>query len=353
LKGENNNKRQNKTERDYVSDLSTIIEVFIKPLKESGIIKKVEIGNIFSNVELIYKVNSQLLEGLNRNEIGDSFLKIGDFLKVYSFYCGNQSTSITTLKHHLETNTQFETFLLYCKSRPECRDLDIGSFLIKPIQRICKYPLLLKEVLRNWDGSGGNEEERKKVEDALRKIQETVSLINEKKRDIENTNMLLEVQAKIDNATELEIIQPARKYVCEGTINKVNVKSSKLSLGYYFVFNDLFLYGHKSFTKSTIHISHLVPLHQAIINNPRPELFPNSFELVHVGQNKILFNLPTAQEKAALVAKIEQLITNQGFLEESRPYTHGSVIPKEGGKYSKARASYSGKTAKVSFHTFS
>ena len=30
------------------------------------------------------------------------------------------------------------------RMRPESRSLDLGSFLIKPVQRICKYPLLVK-----------------------------------------------------------------------------------------------------------------------------------------------------------------------------------------------------------------
>ncbi len=35
--------------------------------------------------------------------------------------------------------------------KPEARRLDIESFLIKPLQRLCRYPLLLKELLKQTD----------------------------------------------------------------------------------------------------------------------------------------------------------------------------------------------------------
>lgn len=34
------------------------------------------------------------------------------------------------------------------RQKPECRRLDLEGYLIKPLQRICRYPLLLKEILK-------------------------------------------------------------------------------------------------------------------------------------------------------------------------------------------------------------
>ena len=55
---------------------------------------------------------------------------------------------------------QRSEFVAFCKqasSHHECRNLDLNSLLIKPIQRICKYPLLLKEILKNTEEGAEHE----------------------------------------------------------------------------------------------------------------------------------------------------------------------------------------------------
>lgn len=38
----------------------------------------------------------------------------------------------------------FANFVKEARSWPECKGLTLESFIIKPVQRICKYPLLLR-----------------------------------------------------------------------------------------------------------------------------------------------------------------------------------------------------------------
>ena len=62
---------------------------------------------------------------------------------MYTTYCANQPKAMQVLDS-LDRNKKFVAFLDQCMLNPECRGLTLFSFLIKPIQRICKYPLLLK-----------------------------------------------------------------------------------------------------------------------------------------------------------------------------------------------------------------
>lgn len=66
---------------------------------------------------------------------------------VYNTYCTNHSQSLLKLHSLLQSNRNFKNFLEETCKLPVCRGLALNSFLIKPVQRICKYPLLLKVCL--------------------------------------------------------------------------------------------------------------------------------------------------------------------------------------------------------------
>ena len=61
---------------------------------------------------------------------------------------------------------------------------DLGSFLIKPVQRILKYPLLLQELLKLADipGPGEDRGEYDDLIEAVKLLQEAANDINEDKR---------------------------------------------------------------------------------------------------------------------------------------------------------------------------
>ena len=63
---------------------------------------------------------------------------------MYKVYCANQNTSLTTVETMTKKNAQFKKILDVCHGDVRCRGLFLQSFLIKPIQRVCKYPLLLR-----------------------------------------------------------------------------------------------------------------------------------------------------------------------------------------------------------------
>jgi len=75
--------------------------------------------------------------------------------------------------------------------KPACRRLDLASYLIKPMQRICKYPLLLKELLKSTPQS---HREDKSVNTTKNMVSNALKKVNENKRTVDNLMELLKLQ---------------------------------------------------------------------------------------------------------------------------------------------------------------
>lgn len=67
-------------------------------------------------------------------------------------------------------------FLQDCYQLPATRHLDLASYLIKPVQRICKYPLLLLEIIKSTSSA---HVDRRNLEIALAKLQNVIMVIND------------------------------------------------------------------------------------------------------------------------------------------------------------------------------
>jgi RhoGEF domain len=78
---------------------------------------------------------------------------------------------------------------------PECQGLDLASFLLKPIQRICKYPLLLKELLKNTPES---DLDYKAVQKGLIAINGVVSYVNNKRGEAELRQKMFQLLAQME-----------------------------------------------------------------------------------------------------------------------------------------------------------
>jgi len=96
---------------------------------------------------------SQMEEAIanaDRNDsanLGAVFLSLVNFLKMYTLYCNGYKKSLEILTKCEKDNSAFPHFVKAIEQKPECNGLHLRDYLIKPIQRLCKYPLLFKELL--------------------------------------------------------------------------------------------------------------------------------------------------------------------------------------------------------------
>eukprot|EP00455_Lapot_gusevi_P042289 TRINITY_DN4993_c0_g1_i3.p1 TRINITY_DN4993_c0_g1~~TRINITY_DN4993_c0_g1_i3.p1 ORF type:complete len:458 (+),score=111.70 TRINITY_DN4993_c0_g1_i3:96-1469(+) len=253
------------SEENYVRSLRNLVELYIQPLEEQaqqedGWISMEEVAGIFSNVQILANFHFHFLADLKTKPILEVFLKLSDFLKMYTQYVNSYDSCLQTLSS-LKNNSDLQQFLQRQRQHPQALNLDITSFLIAPVQRIPRYALLLREVIRNTDPSHPDYE---RLQQALAKIETIASHINEGKRDAEHRSKLLEIQHRIQGDFD-SLLQPHRHLIREGllSLKRSGFMSSEKEYQ-FFLFNDLLLWisassnkfkGSLSFEKLTVDLS--------------------------------------------------------------------------------------------------
>jgi len=140
-----------------------------------------------------------------------------------------------------QTNVQFKQFLDECHTDSRVRKLPLSSFLIKPVQRITKYPLLFKELVLNTPKEHPDFE---RLIEVKQKIEHIVVHVNEGQRRFEAQQRILSIQNSIDG--EFELLAPARVLLREGTILMKISNTDKPSEHQIFLFNDMILFAKKN-----------------------------------------------------------------------------------------------------------
>ncbi len=69
-------------------------------------------------------------------------------MRAYAPYCSNFPFAQQKLEYCDATIPEFSKFLLSFSAHERCQNLKLRDFTIKPVQRMCKYPLFIKEMLK-------------------------------------------------------------------------------------------------------------------------------------------------------------------------------------------------------------
>ncbi|XP_074853188.1 rho guanine nucleotide exchange factor TIAM1 isoform X1 [Carettochelys insculpta] len=183
------------TERTYVKDLNCLMERYLKPLQKETFLTQDELDVLFGNltemvafqVEFLKTLEDGVrlvpdLEKLERVDqfkkvlfsLGGSFLYYADRFKLYSAFCASH-TKVPKVLVKAKTDAAFKAFLDAQNPRRQ-HSSTLESYLIKPIQRILKYPLLLKELFALTDADS---EEHYHLDVAIKTMNKVASHINE------------------------------------------------------------------------------------------------------------------------------------------------------------------------------
>src|SRR5690606_30765178 len=120
-------------------------------------------------------------------KIGDIFIYIGSFFKLYSVYCQQYESSVSHVSNLMKNNEEFMKFLEEINPMKD-DEHDLMSYLIMPVQRIPRYILLLNSLISHTDDEHPDKENLIKaivicknvadhINEALKLVQQVDSLI--------------------------------------------------------------------------------------------------------------------------------------------------------------------------------
>uniref|UniRef100_A0A3Q3M8N3 Intersectin 2a n=1 Tax=Mastacembelus armatus TaxID=205130 RepID=A0A3Q3M8N3_9TELE len=246
------------TEETYVEDLELVLEVFYKPMAESGRLTEAEMGVIFVNWRELIMCNTKLLKALRvRKKTGGENMPvqlIGDLLaselahmQPYIRFCSCQLNAAALLQSKTHNQPDFKNFLKKIATNYRCKGMPLSSFLLKPMQRITRYPLLIKNILEYTpDGHA----DRGPLREAMERAEELCSQVNEGVREKENSDRLEWIQSHVQCEGPIEHLVfnsltnclGPRKLLHSGRLYKT--KSSREL--WTFLFNDFLLLTHSA-----------------------------------------------------------------------------------------------------------
>lgn len=215
------------TEQNFIEALNMIKQYFMEPLKT--VIQPQEFKTIFSFIELLHEIhsgfyvdlkkaclnssnnisNNPISNNINNNSLNnnnneaelhvnlsipDCFIMWKERFLIYGSFCSNLLKAQNLLDdlcacnpaiHSQVEKSQFEAN----EGRFKLRDL-----LSVPMQRVLKYHLFLKELIKNTERG---HHDRKSLERALEEIQDLSLYVNEVKRDNDALLLLDEISRSI------------------------------------------------------------------------------------------------------------------------------------------------------------
>ncbi|KAL5032310.1 hypothetical protein BDV3_000892 [Batrachochytrium dendrobatidis] len=231
------------TEADYCRDLMTMINFHRAQLRESKIVSEQDSTALFSNIDQLLLANQGLLAKLKARrdlnpivqEIGDVIADSANALKVYSIYAANYPAAMK-LAYSLQGRPEVKEMMQKWMNNPEVRGLSLESFLIKPVQRICKYPLLLRELEKHTERAG-NTVDQANLRAAAEKIEAVVTLVNEATRTAEEKQRILNLESNIESPIPLGFAD--KKHIKDGPL--LRLAGGKTKERYVLLFTDMLL----------------------------------------------------------------------------------------------------------------
>ncbi|KAF8955900.1 hypothetical protein BGZ46_002517 [Entomortierella lignicola] len=179
------------TERAYVQDLENL-QAYMRALQSDGaVISPEKIHHIFANLNALVDFQRRFLIAIETNaalppseqNFGLVFLQHEEAFVVYEPFCSNFKAASELVVREQEKLQRMNHLMEAAHG--------VNSNLIKPVQRVCKYPLLMGELIKLTDPGHPH---YKELVEGQASIKRATERINETNRRQENQETALNLQ---------------------------------------------------------------------------------------------------------------------------------------------------------------
>ncbi|XP_028516449.1 uncharacterized protein LOC110244411 [Exaiptasia diaphana] len=215
------------SEMSYFSGINILISNYLRPIKDLCLIPKDDIHRIFSNIETLASISKEMVSKLQqrlakwdpeKTEIGDALLEVFAYLKMFEPYFNTRKKG-NEVKSKLEkSNDKFRTIV-----SKVINGQTMDSLLLMPIQRIPRYEMLLKELVKR---TKEDHPDYGNLKEALLKSQKAAAELNEHLRRIENETKIIEIMKSFPN-DELNLIHVANQICLARTFGSGRLKKQE------------------------------------------------------------------------------------------------------------------------------
>ncbi|XP_033218758.1 uncharacterized protein LOC117174109 isoform X3 [Belonocnema kinseyi] len=223
------------TEQKYGRDLKIILEEFHRPMLRAGLLTPEQLSAIFLNVEQLLEHNHALAEKLKDAvefaqesgdedlvtvDVGKIFLESERMLHAFENYCTRQGGGSLLLQNLEKEKELLRIFLKVSQmENTVLRRMNLNSFLMVPVQRVTKYPLLLARLLKATPSiRSDTQEAKKRLKQAHSQIELHLEHMNAEAKDVTSTKLW----------RRISIIQNGRR--CAGEQDMEYIKLRKMAV---------------------------------------------------------------------------------------------------------------------------
>ena len=269
-----------KTEKELARNLKLIIDNVKIPC--SKIIDQNDIKTIFSEIESIELLSREIATYLEKKlndfdentMIAEKMLEFIPHFKMYFKYCQNFNSAHTFYEKLRKKDSNFRNLLDKLDYSEELNFIDFPAQIIKPIQRLPKYVLLFKDLLKNTEE---NHPDHAYIAEILEKFQELNNLNNSGMEQHLRQTKLLELQELHGNPNKIDLLAEKNTFLGEETLNYV-VKGIPMPGICYFLTKSLLIV--KRMKDSTALVSYIeLDSHSFVKKIPNLTYYRNIFAI--------------------------------------------------------------------------